>query len=316
MTPECFYEVRPLNEVDIFLILDNISPDHYVLEDATTPNGYTRIRLSPGALNDMSVQGQAVVREFCTTSNSGESYLCPKKLCRKLASCVAEVAKETLEENATQYGRRVTFSDNSDFGVYTSSVSPYIVNLIPTLRFHGNWPTCASWFRSCRRKWPDGKVKDQILKSGIHLVGVPLSKEGDDLWKFLFCDARRRLIHDEDVEWKGRCLRILKVIVESDLCRPKGLLPSHLENILMWASRKYSSPRDWTEEELPQRFLEILAALHKCLENGDCHDFFMPSVNMFADLNGDTAAVLASKVKDVMIDPYKYLAFQWKAHNR
>ena len=303
MNPQCFYELKPHNEVDVYLVIKSFSSNFYVVEDEKTTKGYAQVTVSSAVLEDASPQGQAFVKEFCTKTQTGEYNLSPKNICRKLATWVSNVSKEILEENRTQYGRKITFYDSSDQGVFTFSVSPHLVNLVPTLHFPDIWPECASWLKSCTHKWPGSNVKDQILSGGIHLVPIPEY----ELWKFLFCDARRRLLLREDVEEKGRCLRTLKVIAESDLCRPKGLLPSHLENIFMWASRKFCHAKDWSGPELPRRFLQMLAALNKCLKNGDCHEFFVPSINLFADINENATRILSSKVEDIMTDPCKYL---------
>lgn len=304
MNPRCFYELKPYNEVDIYLELKNISSNLYVIEDDKTSKGYAQVVVSAAIIEDLSPQGQTLVKDFCTKTQTGGYCLSPKNICKKLATWISDVSMGILEQNRTQYGRKITFYDSSEQGVLILSVSPYSVHLIPTLHFPSFWPKCASWLKSCNCKWPGGNVKEQILSGGTHLVPIP----GYELWKFIFCNARRRLLREEDVEEKGRCLRILKVIAESDLCRPKGLLPSHLENIFMWASRKYCNAEDWSHPELPRRFLQMLAALHRCLKNGDCHNFFIPSVNMLADMNKNRARTLSLKVEDIMIDPCKYLA--------
>ena len=58
---------------------------------------------------------------------------------------------------------------------------------------------------------------------------------------------------------------------------------------------------------LADRFLEMLVALRKCLENKDCYNFFVPTMNLFNELKPDALKVLASKVEDILRDPFKYL---------
>ena len=291
--------------MDIYLVIENISDNFCIVENAKTAKGYTQVKVFSTTFENFLPLEQALVKEFCTRSQSGEYYLSSKAICRKLASCVSNLSKDILEDNADQHARRLPFCNNPDGDVFTPSVSPYTVNLIPTLHLPGCWPVCASWLRNCNRTWPGNTLKEQVLNGGIQLVPSPETES----WKISFRNARRCLLQTEHLEEKGCCLRIFQVIAESDLCRPKGLLPLHLENIFLWASKRFCGAKDWSRSELPQRFLEMLAALYKCLKNGDCHDFFIPTVNMFANLSENNACILASKVEDILIDPYKYLSF-------
>ena len=81
----------------------------------------------------------------------------------------------------------------------------------------------------------------------------------------------------------------------------------HLDNIVLWASKKHWRKEEWAESMLSDRVLEVLVALHKCLENRDCYNFFVPTMNLYSDLKPEVASMLAVKVKDVLLDPFKYL---------
>ena len=296
VSPESLYERHSRNRIDICVVLSNVLPESFVLEDMKTPTGFARVRMTS------SVPSLA---EYCTETESGEYYLSPKKLCKKFASLVGAAASEVLNNGfvASQQKRVSFYSEASRL----DDMTPCTVNLLPTIQCPDTWPLCACWLRTCSRKWPEASVKDEVINGGIHLVAMPTAKGRDELWRMSFRCARRRLIRSVHGESKEKCVRILKVLYEQDLLRPKGISPRHLENIVLWASRKYWSPSQWSDGQLPDRFLELLAALYKCLKNQDCYDFFVPASNLFAQFRPEVLQVLAAKVRDVMDDPFKYL---------
>ena len=312
MSPDSYYEVKSWNEIDLLIALENVSLNEVVIEDMKTPTGYARIRVMSqevtslsnvpssemtSALNMTSSHHQLF--QWCTETQSGELYLSPKKLCKEFAALVSRAAGRILRNGSSVNRKRVTFSD-------TEASVPFTVNLIPTVECPQTWPLCAYWLRNYTKKWPAVGVKDDVIRGGMHLVALVTSKESDPLWRINFCAARRHLLRS-DCEGKKKCLRILKVLLDKDLSRPKGLLPLYLENIVLWASRKHWQEEEWAECMLPERFLEMLMALHKCLENKDCYNFFVPTMNLFSNLRPEVVQMLAAKVKDVLHDPFKYL---------
>ena len=302
MRPDSFYEVKSRSEVDILVVLENISQSEFVIEDMKTPTGFARIRVmssSNMATSSDMTSPQGKLFHWCTETQSGEIYLSPKKLCKAFAALVSRAAGKILRNGSSVNRRRVSFCD-------TESSVPFTVNLIPTVACPQTWPLCAYWLRNYTKKWPVVGVKDDVICGGMHLVAVATGKEIDPLWRISFCSARRHLLQS-DCEGKKKCLRILKVLVDKDLSRPKALVPLYLENIVLWASRKHWQREEWADNMLPGRFLEMLAALHKCLENNDCYNFFVPTMNLFNDLKPDDVKVLDTKVKDVLQDPVKYL---------
>ena len=309
MSPESYYEVKSRNEVDILVVLENISPNDFVIEDMKTPTGYARIRVTSSSMTSSSnmptssalkmTSSHGQIFQWCAETQSGEPYLSPKKLCKAFAALVSRAAGKILRNGSTVNRKRVSFSDRE------ASVS-FIVNLIPTVACPQTWPLCAYWLRNYTKKWPAASLKDDIIRGGMHLVALATNKESDPLWQISFCSARRQLLQS-DCEGKKKCLRLLKVLLDKDLSRPKGLLPLYLENIILWASRKHWQPEEWDEWMLPERLLEMLVALHKCLENNDCYHFFVPTMNLFSDLKPEVVKLLAAKVKDVLHDPFKYL---------
>lgn len=313
MSPDSYYELKSRNEIDILVVLDNVSPEEFVIEDMKTPTGYARIRVTSStvtssssiassshmtsALNMASPDGEML--HWCTETQSGEIYFSPKKLCKKFAALVSRAAGKILRQGSSAQRKRVSFSDRE-------VTVPFIVNLIPTVACPQTWPLCAYWLRNYTKKWPAPRVKDDVIHGGMHLVAMVTSKESDPLWHISFCSARRRLLQS-DCEGKKKCLRLLKVLLDKDLSWPKGIMPLYLENIVLWASRKHWQQEEWAECMLADRFLEMLVALLKCLENNDCYHFFVPTVDLFSDLKPDVAKVLAAKVKDILDNPFKYL---------
>lgn len=313
MSPHSFYEVKSRSEVDILVVLENVSPNDFVIEDMKTPTGYARIHVtsSPAsssanmtsftamtsALNPTSSNGQLF--QWCIETPSGELYFSPKKLCKTFAALVSRAAGRILRNGSSVNRKRVSFSDREASVAFT-------VNLIPTVACPQTWPLCAYWLRNCTKKWPAAGVKDDVIRGGMHLVALATSKETDPLWRISFCSARRHLFQ-ANCEGKKKCLRLLKVLLDKDLSRPKGLVPLYLENIVLWAGRKHWQEEEWAECMIPERFLEMLVALHKCLENADCYHFFAPTMNLFNDLKPDVVKMLAAKVKDILQDPFKYL---------
>lgn len=313
MSPDSYYEMKSRNELDILVVLDNVSPKEFAIEDMKTPTGYARIRVTSSTVTSSSnmassssmtsalnmAPSEEEMLHWCTEPQSGEIFFSPKKLCKKFAALVSRAAGKILKHGSSTQRKRVSFSDRE-------TTVPFVVNLIPTVACPQTWPLCAYWLRNYTKKWPAPPVKDDVIHGGMHLVALATNQETDPLWRISFCSARRRLLQS-DCEGKKKCLRLLKVLLDKDLSRPKGIIPLYLENIVLWASRKHWQQEEWGELMLADRFLEMLVALLKCLENNDCYHFFVPTMNLFNDLKPDVAEVLAAKVKDILHNPFKYL---------
>lgn len=311
MSPDSYYEMKSRNELDILVVLDNVSPKEFAIEDMKTPTGYARIRVTSSAVTSSNMASSSSMTSafnmapseemlhWCTETQSGETFFSPKILCKKFAALVSRAAGTVLKHGSSTQQKRVSFSDRE-------TTVPFVVNLIPTIACPQTWPLCAYWLRNYTKKWPAPRVKDDVTQGGMHLVALATSQETDPLWRISFCSARRRLLQS-DCDGKKKCLRLLKVLLDKDLSRPKGIIPQYLENIVLWASRKHWQQEEWAECMLADRFLEMLVALLKCLENSDCFHFFVPTMNLFNDLKPDVAEVLAAKVKDILHNPFKYL---------
>lgn len=311
MSPDSYYEMKSRNELDILVVLDNVSPKEFAIEDMKTPTGYARIRVTSSAVTSSNMTSSSSMTSafnmapseemlhWCTETQSGETFFSPKILCKKFAALVSRAAGTVLKHGSSTQQKRVSFSDRE-------TTVPFVVNLIPTIACPQTWPLCAYWLRNYTKKWPAPRVKDDVIQGGMHLVALATNQETDPLWRISFCSARRRLLQS-DCDGKKKCLRLLKVLLDKDLSRPKGIIPQYLENIVLWASRKHWQQEEWAECMLADRFLEMLVALLKCLENSDCFHFFVPTMNLFNDLKPDVAEVLAAKVKDILHNPFKYL---------
>lgn len=311
MSPDSYYEMKSRNELDILVVLENVSPKEFAIEDMKTPTGYARIRVTSSAVTSSNMTSSSSMTSafnmapseemlhWCTETQSGETFFSPKILCKKFAALVSRAAGTVLKHGSSTQQKRVSFSDRE-------TTVPFVVNLIPTIACPQTWPLCAYWLRHYTKKWPAPRVKDDVIQGGMHLVALATSQETDPLWRISFCSARRRLLQS-DCDGKKKCLRLLKVLLDKDLSRPKGIIPQYLENIVLWASRKHWQQEEWAECMLADRFLEMLVALLKCLENSDCFHFFVPTMNLFNDLKPDVAEVLAAKVKDILHNPFKYL---------
>lgn len=311
MSPDSYYEMKSRNELDILVVLENVSPKEFAIEDMKTPTGYARIRVTSSAVTSSNMTSSSSMTSafnmapseemlhWCTETQSGETFFSPKILCKKFAALVSRAAGTVLKHGSSTQQKRVSFSDRE-------TTVPFVVNLIPTIACPQTWPLCAYWLRHYTKKWPAPRVKDDVIQGGMHLVALATNQETDPLWRISFCSARRRLLQS-DCDGKKKCLRLLKVLLDKDLSRPKGIIPQYLENIVLWASRKHWQQEEWAECMLADRFLEMLVALLKCLENSDCFHFFVPTMNLFNDLKPDVAEVLAAKVKDILHNPFKYL---------
>lgn len=311
MSPDSYYEMKSRNELDILVVLENVSPKEFAIEDMKTPTGYARIRVTSSAVTSSNMTSSSSMTSafnmapseemlhWCTETQSGETFFSPKILCKKFAALVSRAAGTVLKHGSSTQQKRVSFSDRE-------TTVPFVVNLIPTIACPQIWPLCAYWLRHYTKKWPAPRVKDDVIQGGMHLVALATKQETDPLWRISFCSARRRLLQS-DCDGKKKCLRLLKVLLDKDLSRPKGIIPQYLENIVLWASRKHWQQEEWAECMLADRFLEMLVALLKCLENSDCFHFFVPTMNLFNDLKPDVAEVLAAKVKDILHNPFKYL---------
>lgn len=195
MSPDSYYEMKSRNELDILVVLDNVSPKEFAIEDMKTPTGYARIRVTSSAVTSSNMTSSSSMTSafnmapseemlhWCTETQSGETFFSPKILCKKFAALVSRAAGTVLKHGSSTQQKRVSFSDRE-------TTVPFVVNLIPTIACPQTWPLCAYWLRNYTKKWPAPRVKDDVIQGGMHLVALATSQETDPLWRISFCSAR------------------------------------------------------------------------------------------------------------------------------
>lgn len=339
MQPSCFYEVRGSNEIDVFLVLDQVfNWDNYSIIELSDLPGYVQIRQEPHTNNNVlaadSTPTGGPMGNFLVKSESGSVFLSAKavgkrfkELVRKSFECLPREWRDSAPEcklNSQVHQLVGTALERSkSFQKYFSlkrvtlkrvrfqDATKRTVNLIPTISCRKYWPDGSKWSQSIPSAvWPDHALLNHTMEQGVHLVAMPTDKDEEDSWRIKFFDAQRLLINHNtgNEQCKLKCLRIIKVLCENHLRFSRHFVPLHLENMALELYEQYPDDSDWTNDMLPVRFLEFLVKIYRSLRVRSCCHYFMPQINLLSDIPERITTRLAEEVLNILNDPIKFLA--------
>ncbi|XP_031554334.1 protein mab-21-like 2 [Actinia tenebrosa] len=331
MSPASYYEIKAYNEIDVFLILERLSPVDITVEELGDPQGYARIRIPTSC----SMEFKKCFSSFLVHSTSGTQYLSSISIGGKFKGLVQWCFEDLpsswrqtfpsckLNSQAYQVGKNIMKRESSkryettqkkvSFGEISATVASRetfstIINLIPVVECSSLWPLCSSWLKCTPPAWPDPTTMKSIVDKGVHLVAMPTDKGAQDVWDIRFLNARRVLIGGyDDNDMKRRCLQMVKVLCESEVGFASFFLPRHLEHVFLQQSQLQPRKEDWVEAKLTERFLELLVMLYDCLRTRNIPNFFVPEVNLFSEMSTVVSEQLSRKVLGIINDPIKYL---------
>ena len=304
---ECLFESKGSKAIEVYLMIDRF-------EKFVTDVSFHK---EDEVIADCFIHSENnEIELFCVTDPvTKRRRLSPCKLMIVFAHIISTTVKGNydrlgrLKQNGkvAPHGAFVYFPIVSEKEIrlnirFPDGIFSYEVSLVLALDIN-NFPDC----NLCRhRDWPHSDVKTYIKDQGVNL----LAKLGDlniHCWKVSFVKARRTLLRftDENSN-KLRLLLVLQVLNETDLARPKVLIPVHFATILFWASLKYTSTKEWTKLSLGMRFLDLLKALRRCLKKHECRDFFHPNLNLLDDADSKLCEMLAVKMDNILVEPTKF----------
>lgn len=153
-----------------------------------------------------------------------------------------------------------------------------------------NWPSVANEWISRHRPsgWPDRVLISSVVQEGCSLVPVcPEQSQTSLEWRISFSSSERMLAQSLNDPQKVSYL-IVKAIWRHYLKHPKkkGLQSYHLKTIMFWVCEEFPS-HEWAARDNTARgVLRILHKLYTFLAHMCCPHYFVPSNNLFQDIEG------------------------------
>ncbi|XP_062591082.1 uncharacterized protein LOC134252601 [Saccostrea cucullata] len=149
------------------------------------------------------------------------------------------------------------------------------------------WPSSAfSFIERCHRPWPGLRVIDDIVKNGCHFVaiGSMVGHHEDKEWRISFSTGERKLVfsmnHCQFLTY-GLLKLFLKEVINNGLSTHEQLLSSyHVKTVVLRVLQK-DIFRDWCPKNLLEGFWICFKFILKCVYEGVCPNFFIPTNNMF-----------------------------------
>ena len=164
----------------------------------------------------------------------------------------------------------------------------FTFDMAPSLLLH-NWPSVANEWISRDRpsEWPGEALISAIVQEGCSLVPVcPAQSQTGLEWRVSFSSSERMLARSL-TETQKVCYLIVKAIWRHFLRHPKkkGLQSYHLKTTMFWVCEEVPS-NEWASDKTARGVLRILHKLYTFLANMCCPHYFIPSNNLFQDIEG------------------------------
>ena len=162
------------------------------------------------------------------------------------------------------------------------------------------------------RRWPPQDVVNKLVTYGCHLVPKPSDTDPhtsgrlDWRWSFSLNEVELSKLYPENARI---CYMIMKIISNSYLKHRCPYLKSyHIKTVLLWTLGRM--PIEFWSQSNVRICLDLL--LHQiidCVQLRHCPNFWIPSVNLFHDLDESEATILAGKLKTIKRNPDAYIPF-------
>lgn len=303
MSPDGFFRVRQRNVFEVFLVFKKLDSSKVSFVEIDSPDGVAFVSSKAAKFQKCwldLIEGGSHQGYFLSSAGIRE-YLC--KFIQDLSK-----EKSLVEANVWFH------CTNSDEDGIVLSVSyegeQMFVHLIPTIFLKDVWPDCASMWKKVVFRWPNDVFQRKVVEGGIHLTCQPVNaslQHSSIVWQINFIAGEKVLLNTANVGCRNKCLQIAKTLLEDSLSYPVGLTPYHLETITLHLNSMITSPALWQDSNLSPRFLDLLSALHKSLNQDKCAHFFAPSIQVFSKIPPHVVKALAARVKHILDRPEEFL---------
>jgi len=304
ISPNSLFVVKSPSHFEMLLIFQGIDPGEISIEDGQTPAGFSLARLT----------GKKMVSrwKFCSgNSNPSKVYMSAKIVKEKLFELVKRVVND--EPNSRQQEGKVSIAVNEACDDNTISLlvsghdaEPFSLALVPAIPCPGRWVFSAHAWESKPADWTNRKLKEELIRSGIHLVARPSPSKSGYQWEIDFPGPMRKLLQ-LDMGCRTKCLLILEIIMENMQSSKERCDSFQLETLVMHVTEKFPIRSFWSDEKLSKRFLDIMKELQRCLAERSLGHIFLPNVNLFRDVDKLALESWEEGVNKVLSDPEKFL---------
>lgn len=273
-----FYEhlkTEDANEIDIILALDTKSDAHLTIEEVTLP-GYAQIKATK--------RSSKYWKEFA----NGEGYIRPQKMRSFFFGLVQKAVTKYKEEQTTEDKKKLELkvSDNGPAIKLVIKDKPnkmeMSVDLVPAFLFKEKKVVGAA---HAVGKHYVAKIPPKELASKHKLQGCKL------LWRRSFSLDEKKKMQDLDKDNRScrrEVIKIIKTIRTNDATLAK-LSSFHIKTaFLHYNFGEGKEKLDWSGEELPDRFYELMKYLLECVKAKQLKHFFIPELNLLEELPDTT----------------------------
>ena len=299
-----FHIVKSPNRYELLLVFQGIDPGEISIEDGQTPAGFSLARLT----------GKKMVSrwKFCSgNSNPSKVYMSAKIVKEKLFELVKRVVNSAPFRGHLGGKLSIALNDTCDDDAISLLVSghdmeTYSLDLVPAIPCPGRWVFSAHAWESKPADWASKRFKEELIRSGVHLVARPSPSKSSYQWQIDFPGPTRKLL-ELDMGCRTKCLLVLEIIMEDIQSGRDRCNSFHLETLVMHATERFPIKSFWSDEKFAKRFIEIVKELQKCLSERSLGHTFLPNVNLFRDLDKLALANCEEEVKKILNDPEKFL---------
>ena len=172
------------------------------------------------------------------------------------------------------------------------------------------WPAIAKeWVTRKPRYWPDEALVNKISTGCFAIVAKPSSDSGDvkKEWRLSFSMAEIQMLQCLNQCQKKVYYLLRSVYVAYLKERVQGALTSYnIKTIMFWMTEE-KPPTYWSEEHIPEIFIEVFQKLHQSLKDRSCPHYFLPKHNLLYKI---TDVMIERAVKEIEIllrDPEQVL---------
>lgn len=302
--PNSFYTVKSPKHYELLLIFQGIDPEEISIEDGQTPAGFSLARLT----------GKKMVSrwKFCSgNSNPSKVYVSAKIVKEKLFEPIKRVINST--PFCQQFGGKLSIAlndtcDDDPISLLVSGhdVEPFSLDLVPAIPCPGRWVFSAHAWESKPADWANKRFKEELVRSGVHLVARPSPSKSSYQWQIDFPGPMRKLL-ELDMGCRTKCLLVVEILMEDIQSGRERCNSFHLETVVMHVTERFPIRSFWSDEKFGKRFLDIMKELQQSLSERSLGHTFLPNVNLFRDLDKLALGNCEEGVQKVLSHPEKFL---------
>ena len=299
-----FYVFKSPSHLEVLLIFQGIDPGEISIEDGQTPAGFSLARLT----------GKKMVSRWkCCSGNSNPSkvYMSAKIVKEKVFELVKRVVHDVPNHRQQEGKVRIAVNEACDSDTISLLVSghdaePFSLDLVPAIPCPGRWVFSAHAWESKLADWANKKLKEELMRSGIHLAARPSPSKSGYQWQIDFPGPMTKLL-ELDMGCRTKCLLILEILMENMQSCKERCDSFQLETLVIQVTEKFPITSFWSDEKLSKRFLDIMKELQRCLLVRSLSHIFLPNVNLFRDVDKLALESWEECVDKVLSDPEKFL---------